>query len=328
MNPLLPWHTDVYESLLRRFREGSLPHALLFSGPAGIGKWQLADVLATRMLCESADVSGIACGQCHACQLVAAETHPDLFRLHPEENSKLIRVDQIRQLIESLTLSAHYGGYRLVLIHPAHAMNSAAANSLLKTLEEPPANTVIILISDRPAHLPATVRSRCQLARFAVPPRQLARDWLQQQISEGDVDNLLALSHGAPLAACALAQEERLPQRQQMIADWQALALGQGDPVKLAGNWAKNDVRLPLEWIYGWLSDMIRLRSSVSPRLINPDARAALHNLADGLDLIRIYDLLGRVEDAIRLQESAVNAQTLLEGILLQWCYLPHTASN
>jgi len=326
MNQLLPWHTEVYASLLTRFTDGTLPHALLFNGPPGIGKHRLAEALATRMLCQSPEASGLACGQCHACQLMAAATHPDLFRLHPEESSKLIRIDQIRQLIENLSLSAHYGGYRVVLIQPAEVMNSAAANSLLKTLEEPPSNTVIILVSAQPALLPATIRSRCQQVRLAVPPQAAARNWLQQQMpTEGDVDHLLALSYGAPLAACALAQAETLPQRQQMIADWQGLASGQGDPVKLAANWAKPDAQMPLEWIYGWLSDMIRLRASFSARLINPDARAALQKLADGLDLKRLYDLLGRVEDAIRLQQSAVNSQTLLEGILLQWCHLPRS---
>ena len=137
MNDLYPWQADVFADLQQRRVQGRLPHALLISGPVGIGKQQLANVFSQSLLCAEPQADDLACGQCHACSLYAAGTHPDLFRLSPEEDSKVIKIDQIRTLIEKISLSSHYGRYRMVILNPADAMNIAAANALLKTLEEP-----------------------------------------------------------------------------------------------------------------------------------------------------------------------------------------------
>lgn len=323
MNELYPWQADVFADLQQRRTQVRLAHALLITGPAGIGKQQLAKVFSQSLLCAEPQADGLACGQCHSCSLYAAGNHPDLFRLSPEEDSKVIKIDQIRSLIEKLSLSSHYGRYRVVILNPADAMNIAAANALLKTLEEPPADTVLLLITDRPSFLPATIRSRCQSLRLALPPTEMAQAWLAAQLDNPqDAEVLLGLAGGAPLAAEALAAEQ-LARRKDLLQGWQALALGKADPVKLAADWVKPDLHLPISWVYGWVADMIRLRSGSEDRLTNKDAKAALQKLAQELDLTRLYGLMDRVVETIKLANSQVNPQTLMEGILLYWSNMP-----
>ncbi len=328
MTMLPPWLVTTFADLHQRRSQGRLAHALLLSGPAGIGKQQLAELFAQSLLCAEPQADGSPCGHCHACSLYTAGTHPDLFRLGPEDDSKNIRIDQIRALIEGLSLSSHYGRYKVVMLNPADAMNIAAANALLKTLEEPPANTVLLLMTDRPSFLPATIRSRCQTLRLALPPADVAEAWLAAQIDDPEATPvLLALAGGAPLAALEQA-EVQLTRRQELLNGWQQLARGKADPVKLAAEWVKPDLQLPISWVYSWVADMIRLRSSGEKHLINQDANATLQNLAEELDLTRLYGLLDRVLEARKLLNSQVNPQTLMEGILLYWSNMPrHSVS-
>ena len=323
MRELLPWLVTSFAELQQRRSQGRLAHALLLNGPAGIGKQQLAEFFAQSLLCADPQADGSPCDQCHACSLYKAGTHPDLFRLSPEGDSKNIRIDQIRSLIEGISLSSHYGRYKVVILYPAHAMNIAAANALLKTLEEPPTNTVLLLITDRPSFLPATIRSRCQSLRLALPARQEGEAWLAAQLDNPEAATvLLALAGGAPLAALDQA-EEHLARRQELLRGWQQLARGKADPVKLAADWVKPDIQLPISWVYGWVADMIRLRSGGENQLTNQDAKGTLQNLAQELDLTRLYGLLDRVLEARKLTNSQVNSQTLMEGILLYWSNIP-----
>ncbi len=328
MNDLYPWQNEVFADLQQRRAQQRLAHALLISGPTGIGKQQLADVFAQSLLCAEPQTDGLACGKCHACSLFAAGNHPDVFRLSPEEDSRVIKIDQIRGLIEKVTLSSHYGRYKVVIIHPADAMNIAAANALLKTLEEPPADTILLLITDRPSFLAATIRSRCQSLRLTLPPAEMAQSWLTTQLDNPqDAAVLLGLANGAPLAAVSLA-DEQLARRKELLQGWQQLASGKADPVKLAADWVKPDLHLPISWVYGWVADMIRLQSGSGERLSNQDAKATLQKLAQELDLSRLYGLLDRVLEAIKLANSQVNAQTLMEGILLYWSNMPRNTQS
>jgi DNA polymerase-3 subunit delta' len=328
MNELVSWLSTAFADLQQRRLQGRLAHALLLSGPAGIGKQLLAERFAQSLLCAEPQADGKACGQCHACTLYAAGTHPDLFRISPEEDSKNIRIDQIRNLIEDISLSSHYGRYKVVILNPADAMNIAAANALLKTLEEPPADTVLLLITDRPSFLPATIRSRCQSLRLTLPPRDVAEVWLASRLENPEVASvLLALAGGAPLAALDQA-EEQLAYRQELLHGWQQLANGKADPVTLAAEWVKPTLQLPITWIYGWVADMIRLRNGVNGGLTNQDVAVTLRKLAQELDLMRLYGLLEQVVEARRLANSQVNPQTLMEGILLYWSNLPRNTKT
>ncbi|MDE2088858.1 MAG: DNA polymerase III subunit delta', partial [Gammaproteobacteria bacterium] len=275
---LLPWHVPLWERLMARMRDGRMPHALLLAGPLGLGKHRFAQGLAQALLCERQQDNRQACGACRACRLFLSGAHPDFLRLAPEEEGKAILVEPTREMCAALMLKSQYGGYKTALIAPAERMNAAAANSLLKTLEEPAGQTVLMLVSARPSALPATIRSRCQALVFKPPPRELALAWLARQIApERDPALLLELSHGAPLAAVKMAQGERLARRAARLDDLEALARGAADPIAVAGQWAKDDVLDGLHWLQTWVVDMIRLKSTRQPpRTANPDIATRL----------------------------------------------------
>jgi len=315
---VLPWHAEMLTILLQRQQEGQLPHALLLTGPEGIGRHAFAEMLAAALLCLNPAEDGTACGECTACRLRTAGTHPDLLHLAPED-SQVIRIDQIRDLIEQLALSPHHAAWRVVILAPAEALNVAAANALLKTLEEPPPRTLLILLASRPARLPATIRSRCQLLRLPPPSQPEAVAWLRKQGVEAP-EAALQLAGGAPLIARDL-DADLLRRHGELFGQWVALAAGEADPVKLAGEWIKPDANWPIQWMQQWLGDMIRLRHGGPARM--GEMADALQTLAGTIDLQRLHRLLERVDEARRLLDSQVNVRTLIEGLLIHWSNLP-----
>ena len=174
----LPWHRPQWQRVERGVREGRVPHALLLRGAAGNGKAGFAVRLAAVLLCRS---DNPPCGACESCRLCAAGSHPDRFDVTIPEDRREIVVDQIRDLVHSVSLTARLGGYKAVIVNPAEQMNRHAANTLLKTLEEPPGATVFILVSSNPALLLATIRSRCQMIDFPVADRETALKWLRDR---------------------------------------------------------------------------------------------------------------------------------------------------
>src|SRR3569832_2564259 len=165
---LLPWHEETWARLLAARRAGRLPHALLLTGPQGMGKQRFAENWMAGLLCEAPDAEGCACGVCRRCQLLAAGNHPDYRQLTPPEEGKVIGVDQVRELIQYIALTPQYGANKIATIHTADKLNINAANTLLKTLEEPPPLSLFVLVTAQPSRLPVTVISRCQRIHFPV----------------------------------------------------------------------------------------------------------------------------------------------------------------
>lgn len=264
---LPPWLLSPWSALQGARRANRFPHALLLTGPLGVGKRLLVEALARSLLCPRTDARGFACGQCPDCLLLAAGTHPDLVRVGPDEETKSgeIRVDAIRALAGTEGLTAHRGGWKLILIDPAHRMNISAANALLKTLEEPAPSTLMCLVSEQPSRLPATIRSRCQALRLALPAEAEALAWLTPQVRGLGAATLLHLAHGAPLRALELADPERLAARDKLFAGFVAVAQGQRDPLTEAAAWNEANPALLLDWLSGWLSDLLRLAGARGP---------------------------------------------------------------
>ncbi|MFQ5469378.1 MAG: DNA polymerase III subunit delta' [Gammaproteobacteria bacterium] len=317
---ILPWQTGQWQTLTERINAGSLPHALLLSGMAGLGKSQFAEQLAQGLLCHSPE-NNLPCGQCRSCQLLKAETHPDIRHINVPADKKIIGVGQIRELGDYLSLKAQYEKYRVVIINPADRMNVNASNSLLKTLEEPPPDTVIVLISERPALLPATIRSRCQKISFAKPDRESAIQWLENCPDlTGDPQVVLDIAGGAPLAALSIAADDALQKREMLISDLEGLLLGREDPVLIGEKWLKLDTKTSLYWLYGWIVDMIRLKvSSKPPGLNNSDMLARLKTMSERLETQQLFKRLDRVNEVLRVIEGQLNQQLLLEDVLLTW---------
>ncbi|MFN2310101.1 MAG: DNA polymerase III subunit delta' [Gammaproteobacteria bacterium] len=319
MSDIYPWQQDHWAQLQVRVAARRLPHGLLFSGPAGLGKRAFAEAFAAALLCPQPQADGTACGRCTACRLRLAGTHPDLLRIRPPEDKTQIGIDQIRELSQSLSLKSHAGGYQIALLEPAERMTTAAANSLLKTLEEPTDHTILVLVTEQPARLPATVRSRCQTLRFPVPSPELAEGWLAERCG-GDPQLVLRLADGAPLRALELAQSDTLTQRAVWIGQLLEVRRGRQDPTRVAADWFSDALLRPLYWAGQYLADAIRLRQGGEVSLKNSDMLNNLQALAESAAPAELHAALERAWQHMRLaQQAGVNRQLLLEEFLIDW---------
>ena len=325
MSAIYPWQQELWRLLMARREKGRLPHALLLTGMGGMGKRQFATALAQALLCRYRNSEGFACGDCPACKRFLAGAHPDFLPVIPDDEGKAITVDKARAVSEFLVLKSHYDGDRIVILAPAEAMNTAAANSLLKTLEEPAPGTLLILLASSPGALLATIRSRCQQINFAVPQRDVAGEWLHSQLGERqDLDLLLNLSSGAPLQALKLAEESLLDRRLEMLEQFVQLSAGRCDPVVVAQQWSQQKQAADaVFWLNSWVMDMIRLKySSQPPLLVNCDVAERLLTLVKDISPQRLFAFLDRVTRASRFLQGSINMQLLLEDLLIGWAAL------
>lgn len=316
---ILPWHRALWERLMAQRAQQRLPHALLFAGPAGVGKLELAQALMGALVCLAPSADGQHCGACRSCRLLASgDKHWDVLQVAPEDGSKVITVDQIRAVAEFVTGGPQQAPTKVVLIAPAERMNVNAANSLLKTLEEPTPHTVLILVSASPSRMPATVRSRCQRYDVALPSGEVARAWLQTQLEpDAHVDVLLALSGGAPCAARELAATGALALRQKMFASFVEVWRGQVPVVDAAAVWCKQETEQMLIWLDAWLVDLARIKSGAAERqLQNPDLTGEMVSLAHDAELATLITMEMRTREALRHARGQVNAQLLWEDVL------------
>jgi len=339
MNTIFPWHNVLWQQIMRRWQKNRLPHALLLCGPAGMGKGVFAQCLAETLLCETpltpsfeTEVSGSACGHCKPCHLLQVKTHPDLLQIQPADVGKQISIDQIRSLIQFCVLTAHYGRYQVIIIKPAEAMNRNAANSLLKLLEEPPPQTLIMLVSHQPMALMATIRSRCQRIDFShsesASENAVVQTWLHNQLKNSpayDIRLLLNLSAHAPLAALALAEADGMTKRRALFDSLAALSNGKNDPVHIAEGWSQSEVVPILQWMLSITMDIIRYAMTAQTHnLVNHDYQEMLQRFARQFDLHSLFKLLDLQKEAYQLVTSKANvkAQGLLESIAITWVKL------
>src|ERR1700753_3823724 len=193
------WLNTEMATLRAAFVADRMPHGLLIHEAPGAGGEWLANWVAQLVLCT--EPGRAPCGQCVGCQRVLAGQHPDLISMRPIEDSKQIRIEQVRELAQELALTSHQGGYKVGLLSPVDAMNRFAANALLKTLEEPPPRTVLILVATQPSRLPATILSRCQRIRIPAPAREASVEWLSAARGKADGKAMLDILGESPMLA-------------------------------------------------------------------------------------------------------------------------------
>ncbi len=317
------------------------------SGPLGIGKRLLAEHFAGALLCAAPQADGSPCGACADCRLLVAGHHPDRLLLEPEADraSGEIRAEQVRQLCARETLTATRGSTKVLTIVPADAMNLFAANSLLKTLEEPAESTVWMLITEQPQRLNQTIRSRCQQISMTSPQAALALPWLESRLAQqgsGTAEatsqansgagaggrseraaQCLALAQGAPLRALALAETGALELRQGLLDDLMGIARGELDPISVANDWQRLEPPVALGAMIDTLMDTLRL--SVDPtgaRIINLAVRQGLAALVEQVEVAAGHRLLRLLLQTRASIDAPMNQQILFEALLVRWARL------
>lgn len=325
MSAPYPWLETTWQHL--RATRARPAQALLLTGPRGVGKGALAQAWAQALLCEAPSVEGEACGTCPACHWFEAGTHPDYLHLTLQEKTTrdgetrlatAIEVDQARAAVEFVQLSTYRAGTRVVRVDPADALNLAAANALLKVLEEPPLNTVFLLVSDQPRRLLPTIRSRCSRLDVGLPTIEAASAWLAGHSLGSKADTLLALS-GAPLDALRWNESGEWETRRELLD--QLAQPGELDPVGLGERWKALTPRLWHGVAYKWLADLLSVRLRGQARF-NLDFAPALHTLGSQADLAKLLALArGQAEEG-RVLEHPLNRALQMQAWLVRYRHL------
>ena len=326
----LPWHRAALTRLLAD--RARLPHALLVQGAAGIGKVEFARALAAGALCESPR-EGLACGQCPSCHWFSQGNHPDFREIVPEAaaeddedgeadtakaekaKSVVIKIEQVRRIADFVALTTHRAGFRVLLLHPADALHPNAANALLKTLEEPPPHTLILLVTAYPARLLPTIRSRCRRLALPMPQPQEALEWLRAQ-GVDEAPAALAAAGGAPLLARDLAQPEEAELRRRVVAE---LSKPSGaDLLSFAAGIDRPRLERFVYWLQTWVNDLALVRLAGAPRH-HVACASVLAARAKSMDLEALFDLDRELAEARRLVAHPLNPRLLAEHLLMAY---------
>ncbi len=344
-SPLYPWQQSAWQQIQKM--NGRWPHAILLHGPRGIGKTVFAEWLAQSLLCETPLVDGQACGGCVSCGWVSQYSHPDYRRLRPEilesddaqadpdeaatpksavkaskAPSREIVINQVRALSDFMSISTHRQGARVIVIYPAEAMNVAASNALLKSLEEPGPNTVFILVSSGIDALLPTLVSRCRQFPLSMPSREIALAWLAQQDCHKP-DQLLAEQGGAPLAALEAFQSETFQQQEEFL-----MHLRRPDSetaLKIAEKLQKTPIPLLISWMQRWLYDVFSFKLTGKIRYY-PRYQKEIDQVAQAMSLPALLTLLENNAERKAVADHPLAPRLLIEEILLDYAGLsqPH----
>lgn len=313
------WLEPVWEQWRVAYREGRLPHAVLATGPSGIGKRWLVEAFVRGVQCHSPTAQGLPCNECPSCKQYVSyrqlerKSHPDIDWLTITRYS--IGIGDIRdQIIQRLTLKANYGRMRLLVIEPAERMTRAASNALLKSLEEPPPDTMLFLISHQPGRLLATIRSRCQRYALPEPNPEQSRAWLADFMTPEQAEDALNAGGGMPMRALKMQQAGQVDFRNEFEQGLRDVLEGKQSETAFASAWnitpaqSKGKARsgseepqeeIPMDLRLVWLIDraVAEIRKKV-------DEKDSLQNVQATLNAYQ--DLL-----EIRARESSIPAPQL-----------------
>ena len=305
----LDWLQSFVDGWQAREAQRRLPHAVLLSGQPGVGKRAAAVWLAKRRL-------GPGAREALPQYPVEIPEHADLRWVRKPEDRESIGIDQVRELINRLSLTSYEGGAKVAVIEPADIMTADAANSLLKTLEEPPGDALLVLLADRVGRLPATIFSRCQRINLPAPPASVSLAWLDRLRPGAEWGAALEVAGGAPLAA--IEALETLGDTQRMAREFAALAEGRASPVEVAGRWAQMEP----QFVLGWLGRQVQrclYRLGDRSRPAGPHAvpETVLHRM-DSRNLFCYLDTINRLRGQ---PLASYNVQLTLESLLIDWAH-------
>jgi DNA polymerase-3 subunit delta' len=320
-------HDAIVRSFDIAWRKGRLGHAFLFVGPVGVGKHTLARELARAVLCETRSNELKACGRCASCALADAGSHPDLFLAARPEDKVEFPIDVVRELIEHLSLKPARGGRKVAIVDDADDMTAEAANAFLKTLEEPPGASLLILIGGpSPDRQYATIQSRCQIVSFAPLGREELSSLLRANGIDDPVrlDRLVRVAGGSIGQAMALDDESLWEFRKTLLS---ALAAATLDAFDLSGKWnqyvqeagteaaaRRRRASLVVKVLLSLLQDALRLSRGVPPLVAGQDDSAILRNLAGRVGTENLLSWIDRVVEADLQISRMVQVELIVEA--------------
>ena len=310
------WFGPACHEVTSAHETGRLAHALLIHEDPGAGGLQLARWIAQFVNCR--ERSRAPCGECQECKWIAADQHPDVMRLSPDEDSVQILIEQVRTLSAELALTAHGKGYKVAVISPAEAMNVFAANALLKTLEEPPPRTLLLLVTSQPSRLLPTLRSRCSKLRLIGPPRDVAARFLAEAKGEGPWSDALAATGAGPFALLDADPAALAQIRVDTLDALREIGSGNLQPPNVAQRWAAKsalpDLAVRLACLESWVTDRILETTSI---------RDATHLSGQGMpsNIRRLFELSDAIRDMRKLSLTPINKAMAMESLLWRWAH-------
>ena len=319
---LYPWLSNASRQLTAYIEAERVPHALLISGATGIGKTMLTQSYAKHLLCESTDNVQSACHRCQSCRLFEAGNHPDFYLIQPAKNGKQIVVDEIRQLNQNLKLLPQYNQFRVVMICLAEQLNPAAANSFLKTLEEPGQRTIFLLVSNAPSAVMPTIMTRCQQVRIPKPPIDVVSQWLSESQHIEKAHSLAAFSGSAPLYALELVANGEYENKLTVLKLFYVTQFKDFPAISITEIWTKYPAEFVIYILITGTLDMIRLTMDSEMHanaLYHPDQKQQLHNTAGLVPIKSLFGFLDQVYRAKKLLASQANVQLVYESCFIQW---------
>lgn len=311
-----PWQQQQWHTLLAMKAQARIPHALLLVGYKGLGKLAFAQQITKAILCAQSNAAGY-CNQCRNCHLYDVANHPDYTLLAAPADTASIKIDDVRQLLQTTSQTPQQANYKVIVIAPAEAMNIAAANALLKVLEEPPSQTIFLLVCNQLYQIPATIRSRCQMVKFTAPSIQEGCQWLNTQ-GEASPQNelLLELAHYSPLLATQLLHNAYFERRNEILTQLQAWVANQTTLVEIVEQWITKDIDSLIKLLISIHIDMIRLQSKLDLNYItHKDIAIPLQELANGFTLSSLYRLLDKL---YQMQQWLSRATNINQSLLLE----------
>jgi DNA polymerase-3 subunit delta' len=313
MAPATPaWFCGAIDEVNAAFSAQRLAHGVLIHEDPGAGGLELARWIAQRVNCAAPKDSRLPCGECQSCRWLAVNQHPDVTLLSPEEDSEFIKVEPVRALIADLTLTAHGRGYKVAIFSPADALYPNAANSLLKTLEEPPARTMLLLVTSQPSRLLPTLRSRCSRLRLIGPSRQEAARFLAAARGAGPWEEALAATGAGPFALLDADAAALADLRADTLRTLRDVGSGNIQPPAVAEKWAKGELATRLACVESWVTERILESTSI---------RDVTHLSGSGLapNICHLFELSDAVRDMRKLAHTSINKAMAVEALLWRW---------
>ncbi len=303
----IPWLKQFTESWRLCVAQGRMPHALMLVGSEGTGKRCAAAWIARCRL-------GLAAMESEPEYPLAVPEHADIRWVAPPEDKRTIGIEQIRELVASMSLTSYEGRGKIAVIEPANAMTASAAASVLKTLEEPPGDALLVLIADRVGRLPATIFSRCQRVSVPLPPETLSIDWLNRLQAGANWPAALRAAGNSPLAA--IRSLERLEETEAMARDFAALPERSASPLEVAGRWTKYEP----EFVLNWLCRQVQLCIlRVNGGLSAPPDGGVSDSVLQRMDRRNLFCYLDAINKLRGQPAGSFNVQLNLESLLIDW---------